>query len=404
MNRGFLRRAARWILASPGAIGAAVALAIVVLWAAGLWEVAELKWLDRLLRLRGPQRPGGEIVIVAVGESTFDELRRPWPLPRATIARAVENIQKANPRAVGIDVLFTEPSLFGAEDDGALARALGASDNVVLAALYSERRLDPAGSARTIRVRQSLLLPVEPLPASTAGAVNLLYDVDGFVRRAPLSTRFGKDRQVESFAAQLYRVAGRGGGPLRPPAASEVLINYRGGAGTFKTIPFEQVLRGEVEPPLLAGKIVLIGATSAALHDLFNTPFAYRDPMPGVEVHANILDNLLREDSLRAAGPWVSLLLLVLCAFLGTALGSWVSPPRSFWLLTVCWCALAAGTYIALTRYQVWIEQVPVHVALAGTYFAMLVCGIPHRRPSVQQPSSPDSPPPPAEDTLSHPS
>jgi adenylate cyclase len=54
------------------------------------------------------------------------------------------------------------------------------------------------------------------------------------------------------------------------------------------------VVNGEVPPETFAGKIVLVGATSLVLHDLYRAPFALRGDMPGVEIHANTLETLFR--------------------------------------------------------------------------------------------------------------
>src|SRR4026208_113315 len=73
-------------------------------------------------------------------------------------------------------------------------------------------------------------------------------------------------------------------GPL--PTAPEILINFRGGPRTFPWVPYYRVLRGEVGSEVFSGKIVLIGATSPLLHDLFPTVFAGSGDMPRIQIHA----------------------------------------------------------------------------------------------------------------------
>jgi adenylate cyclase len=69
-----------------------------------------------------------------------------------------------------------------------------------------------------------------------------------------------------------------------------MLINYRGGANTFPYIPFYKVLEGAVPEEFFRNKIVFVGATDPGLYDLRLTPMGY---IPGVEVLANTLDNIL---------------------------------------------------------------------------------------------------------------
>ena len=357
-------------------------LAVVLASLVGAWEVAELKLLDMHFRLRGPVKHRGEVVVVGIAEDTFEELGRTWPLPRAVIARAIENIQAAKPKAVGLDVLFIEPSVFGPEDDAALAETLRKYDTVVLGALYLREvaeRVSEGSGARERRVYQVLRLPVQPLPHASIGFVNVLHDADGFVRRVPLYQDFRTVGRVESLAAQLFTMGTRGGVGARRSPRREMLVNFRGAEGTFATVPFHRVVRGDVEHRHFAGKIVLIGATSPALHDMFNTPFSPRSPMAGVEVQANAVDNLLRGDPLRPAGKTLPFLLALLAAALGTSVGSRIAPPKSFLLVVGAGFGYAVGAHAALAWFQVWIEQVPVHLALFGAYFAMLVSGTPYR-------------------------
>ncbi|HEY7676025.1 MAG TPA: CHASE2 domain-containing protein, partial [Candidatus Methylomirabilis sp.] len=255
-------------ISQPWVLGPGVALAILLASAAGFLKVLELKWLDQQLRWRGPLAHRREVVVVSLGEDTFRELDRPWPFPREMVAQAIEKIEAAKPRAVGLDILFLEPSVFGPDDDAALGATLRKYPNVVLAALFEERKDDPVYTgARVIRGQtlQALKLPVPALRGAPFGFVNLLHDADGFVRRAPLWRDFRGRERLETLARQVFNVATREGVRDRPPAAQEIFVNFRGPAGTFETVPFHQVLRGEIEPHILAGKIVFVGATSPVL-------------------------------------------------------------------------------------------------------------------------------------------
>ena len=73
------------------------------------------------------------------------------------------------------------------------------------------------------------------------------------------------------------------------------LINF---AGPFKTYPhysMADVIDGTVPPQTFKGKIVILGATALGIGDLRPMPFQTTDYM-GVELHANVLDNLLNND------------------------------------------------------------------------------------------------------------
>ena len=73
----------------------------------------------------------------------------------------------------------------------------------------------------------------------------------------------------------------------------QVAVNFRGPAYTFPYISAMDVLEGR-RLEELHGKYVLIGTSAAGLLDLRATPFS--NIYPGVEVHANIIDNVLKGD------------------------------------------------------------------------------------------------------------
>ncbi len=126
---GWLRQAGPSLLRGFG-LGLLVALAS---WA-GLTESVEQWSYNLLFALRGPQPPVSPIVIVSVGEDSFDELNMAWPWPRAVHGQLLDTLRRAKPVAVAFDIVFAEPSPYGEEDDSAFAEAIATSGNVVLAA------------------------------------------------------------------------------------------------------------------------------------------------------------------------------------------------------------------------------------------------------------------------------
>ncbi len=374
--RRFLRPALEW-LSRPWALGLGIGMAVVLTSAVGLGDVSDLKLLDVYLRLRGPIQHARDVVVVSIGEDSFSELDRAWPWPRAMFAQAIEKIQAAKPKAIGVDILFIEPSVFGPEDDAALRDTLKKYPNVVLAALFEEQARDPVYVGSEVHTRvthQALKLPVSALRVVPYGFANVLHDADGFVRRVPIWRDFRGKERMETLAGQVFNLATRDAGVrVRPPAGQEMFVNFRGPERTFETVSFYQVYRGEIDPSVLAGKIVLIGATTPVLHDVFNTPFAPQDPMPGVEIQANALDNMLRGDPLRAAGRPLALLLVVLAAALATVVASRLTPTRSFLVVAGVGLVYAVICYGALAWFRVWLEEVRVQAALVGIYGAVVI-------------------------------
>src|SRR5262249_16870813 len=180
------------------------------------------------------------------------------------------------------------------------------------------------------------------------GPVNLFQDpVDGHVRRSPLSVKLGDDSLEPGFDVQLYTVATKAGLPAAPlPDAKDILINFNGPPGTFPWVLYYRVLNGEVGADVFKNKIVLIGPTSAVIHDVFPTAFARgNEQMPGVEIHANVVETYVRGNYIREIPRGISTLVAAVAALIGGAL---VIPQRAFRALfsvPLLWCLLALLAY-----------------------------------------------------------
>jgi adenylate cyclase len=355
--------AASWRVLLAGSL---VGLALVLLAASNplsFFEIAELKALDAQFTLRGPREPESPIVVVTIDEDSFDGLNLAWPWPRAVHAQFLDVVGRGGPVAIGMDILFTEPSSRGDADDAALGRAVDrVRDRIVLAAA-----LTTVGDASF--VKQALNPPIPAVRGEAAfGSADYDSDADAFVRRATLSRMF-QGREWAGFDLLLYRLGQRAGlarGAVR--TGEDVLINFRGGAGTFPMVAYHRIVTGEIPPEAFAGKIVLVGATTPTLHDIFPTPFASQAGMSGVEIHANTLETLLRDIPLRRAPR----LLVPLLAMLAGALAAWTAtslrPLPAFGIVVAAVVGHLAASHAAFLWSRHWVEVVPVPLALLVSY------------------------------------
>ncbi len=352
----------RWLLG----IGVGVVVALVTL--LGALEFLELKSLDLRFLLRGPVRPASPIVIISIDEDSFDELDLAWPFPRALHGRLLSLLSRGKPAAIGLDILFPEPSLRGLRDDQALGQAVARAGNVVLGAVFSE-------TAGEFAEKQDLNPPIRVIRERAAGFgfVNLITDEDAFVRKGEIRHPF-QDGVQPSFDLLLYTLAAKAGIPAKPlPAERAVLINYRGPKRTFPVVPYYQVLNGEVKPEEFAGKVVLVGATAPALHDEFPTPFSGEQKMPGVEIHANLLDTLLGGNWLTRVHLYVGGALALLAAILASLVTSLMRPIRAVLVILAVGAVYAAAVFGAFVAWYLWVDVVPVQVALFLGYGTTVV-------------------------------
>ncbi|MBU1817018.1 MAG: CHASE2 domain-containing protein, partial [Gammaproteobacteria bacterium] len=103
----------------------ACALALLLVGSATLtrpWHALEFKTFDMLTALAAPYRTTLPVVILAIDEPTFQELQHPWPFPRSLHAQLLRRLKEDGAVAVGLDVVFADPS--SDAEDAALARAI----------------------------------------------------------------------------------------------------------------------------------------------------------------------------------------------------------------------------------------------------------------------------------------
>jgi adenylate cyclase len=347
-----------------GLTAAAVTVGLTLL---GSLDAVELGALNHLFELRGARAPSSPIVIVTIDEDSFDELNLPWPFPRALHARLIEQINVGRPLAIGFDVLFPEPSPRGPADDQALGEAVARAGNVVLGAGLTRTMEIIAG----LRLDKSDLNP--PLPVIRRGAaavapVNHVLDQDGHLRRAVLRHRVADD-EVNGWDVELYRLAKAAGVPVAPlPGRVEMYINFRGGPRSFPWVPYHRVVNGSVDPAIFRGAIVLVGATTPVLQDVFSTPFARARTMPGVEVHANVLETLIRGDAYRTVPLWAVAGATAAAAFGAAWLAARLRVLRGFVVVVLIALGLAVATFAAFTSGHVWFPAMGTLMALGLGY------------------------------------
>jgi adenylate cyclase len=153
-----------------------------------------------------------------------------------------------------------------------------------------------------------------------AGFIMALPEEDGTIRSFPLlvNVRFREEnycfmplsiqalRQYLNLPPLLVNIADYGIdgirlGDLLIPATQDgkMYINFLGPENTFASFSINDILRRKTATGAFKDKIVLVGSTALGAHDLRVTPFS--GSFPGLEIHANIMDNILTENFLSEA-------------------------------------------------------------------------------------------------------
>ncbi|HXE33843.1 MAG TPA: adenylate/guanylate cyclase domain-containing protein [Verrucomicrobiae bacterium] len=270
----------------------------------------------------------------------------------------------------------------------AMNPATGKQDFVELVRKYDqEENLFSA----TVANIPSLANPENPEKASI-GFFNISADQDGVLRRTLLVLPFGRSKDVNDWqmfgslevqAVRLYLglpttqlsvdfnqigVASINFGDelkIKPDYTGHMQINYRGPRGRYLYKSIADVVTRNFVPGTFKGKIVLVGASATGIGDQRSTPYGGID-YPGVEVHANVIDNILHQDFL-VRGAKQALLDILAILFLGIPLGIWMAlvQPRWMWFGAGLLVPLAAADYLAF-RHGWWLNFTVPAMTLVG--------------------------------------
>jgi len=389
---------------------AAALLAGMLGWSGALEHVERATWSWRAGHFAEGPKADVPIVLIALDQQTLawgrDENELSWPWPREAYTLVLDFCRRAGTRAVIFDVLFSEPSLYGVEDDLAFAEALqrtpgsvgsltlGSGSGTVIWPEDSRRqsRWYDENSRRLPALREvtAATLPVPELAAAFTrlGNVSAIPDKDGVFRRTALLGRY-EERPVPSLslAALLaadpqLEVAPAPGGlrigqhTIVTDRFSHAILNFRGPSASFPTYSAAAIIQSELllqqgeapllDPRLFSGAYVFFGLTAPGLYDLRPTPLD--GVFPGMEIHATALDNLLSDDFLSPSPAGLSTLMVLCCALGVGALVSLCRTPRQ--VLAVALASLPLPLLAGFYAYS-QLEWLPVAPSLSAVLLAL---------------------------------
>ncbi len=428
----------RWILLLPF-FPVVLGLCLLVI-DSRLQQAMRVNLFDQYQRWQPREYAADPVRIVDIDEASLARLGQ-WPWPRTRLAELLDKLMAAGAGVVAFDMIFAEPdqtspraaaaqwqltgplrdAIDALPDHDRVFAASLARANAVLGIVDSSKpdaqaRI-PDQKARFVTVGDSpqpwlptfssavASLPALELAAPGNGVLSFVPDGDGVVRRVPLVMQFGQ-MQIPSLASEVLRVAkntkiitiksaGQDSGlqevrigdlTIPTTAQGEIWVHYTKPVAE-RYVPAWQVLTDAAVRERLAGKIILVGSSAQGLLDLRFSPFGL---LPGVEVHAQVLEQMLsghflarpgwargaealtlmiaglaigflalRAHALVAAGACTMLLAGLLIggwqAFAGHGLLLDVATPAIGILLTFVICSLAH--HFASEREQRWIKE-----------------------------------------------
>jgi len=297
---------------------------------------------DMFFRIRGDIPQSRKVVIVDIDESSLEAYGQ-WPWSRLRVSELIQKISHAGAGIIGLDIVFAEPDKTSPHTiaaqlktdvkdldnyDKILAKTFAATPTIggyffrfdkkthenipVIPAVFIEKGLQ---DNHTIPEPEGVVLNIDILQDNlySSGFLNNLPDSDGMIRSVPLIMRY-EGVIYPSLALEMLRIYNNTNtvsivgdamgvekielGKFNIPTdyAGRLYLNYRSARGYFKYISAADILQGNFNVSDIEGKFVLLGTSAVGLADLKAMPLD--NLIPGVEIQANVLDNILQEDYL----------------------------------------------------------------------------------------------------------
>ena len=365
------------------------------------------------------------VQVVDIDEESLAQLGQ-WPWPRNELARLVDVVSESGAAAVVIDVLLSEPDRLSPQTvagmlpdwpeyqnarqvilnrishDDLLAQSLSRANSVLGFALDDNHQDEiPRMKAGLVKAGDPpdaflpkfggsiSVLPALAEAANGYGAISLMPDADGVVRRASMLVSVA-GHILPTLDAEALRVAqsastyivkstnasgeqsfgSTGGvvgvkiGALSVPTDSQGRIWVRYADQISQPISARRLLLGDFDPVELAGKIVLLGSSAAGLSRPQPTPVL--GVAPALQIRAQILETLISGEFLYQP-DWAKGAEILSLVLLGLLL---------IWLLPrwgAMWCALIGLTAIGTAIGGSWILFAQYNALISPIYFAVVI-------------------------------
>ncbi len=369
-----------------------------------------------------------EVIIIDIDEKSLGKFGQ-FPWSRSVFAKIIENVNKANPKAIGFDIFFTEKDKQSPEEiiksynliptDVSELQKIKGHDEIfreqlektksVTAVLGSNvpshnnydrsakaKFLSKGGDPKNFTYSYAYSIgSLEQLEKSVKGlgSISFLDQADGIIRSLPLIVRFEeklyptmglemirvgsnqKNLYIEMNEVGINRISSRPYKILSDPNGI-IWIRYKNSLKS-QYISASSVFDGKFSEDRFKNKYVLIGASAQGLFDLVKTPLGVT--IPGVEVHANVIENILDQSYLvRNPNTYIfELLFVIIVSILTFFLSQKIKPKYSlsifFGSLTI---VIVIGFSLFLFRSELVDISYPMFILtitfLTGLYFRFI--------------------------------
>ena len=353
------------------------ALLTLFIYLTGLFTAFENKTYDqRMLFSSRFISPNDNIVLITVDQQSIDWAGETygysWPWPREAYAHVIDFLSQGNPSSIIFDILFTEPSVYGEEDDQALCRAEKESGKVVQTLFVSEDGDSKKG-----------LFPLPSIMNNAAilGNITSCMDKDDIIRRGRLSYEFEGKTYPTLGTAPLFLQGKEDFSNLPLLKDDTVLLRYQKNLNSYIPYSIKDILssydswkkgeEGIFLPEDFEDAYVFIAYYAPGLFDICSVPVS--QVYPGVGVHITTLDNYLSDSFIKKTPSLLEVLFFILLSFIASLGVSFASlRPSQKQSIIVMILTFLTGLVLSLALpYLLFIFGIWLQMALS--FFAFLL-------------------------------
>ena len=344
------------------------------------------------------KKPNKDIVILSVDDATYEYIMDKygqWPITRGVWSNIIENIEKANPKAIAFDLLFIKPNLKEVKGDLALIQSVKKYQNVYLPMTFDYysadirkpsvlddkfklkiRNGDLKDNHYTTYTNSTAIMKGLMDATDNIGIVNVTRDNDGIMRALAPVFKYHSDYypnlslkvamgylNVNSIEIKNNKIILDKDHQMPIDSTNRVILNWYGPSHTYLHIPVWEVLKAikennqEFIKNNFENKIVYIGTTAISLYDIKSTPVDYN--MAGVETHATFLNNILDNNFIKKTDyKYDFIVSLIIAIVVGYIVLKTSSVPKTFVALIAIIVAYWGANIFLMHQYNLWCSFV----------------------------------------------
>ena len=301
-----------------------------ILYCFGIFNFLENKIYDnRMIVTSHLSKPSDVICFIGIDQESINvalqEKNWGWPWPRSAYGQIVDYMNEGKAANVIFDMFYTEPSVYGPEDDLAFANSCRNYGKVIQTMYIADDE------------NNSVLFPIRPLKATAAliGNITSAKDNDDIIRKARFS-QFHEEKEYPALG--LAPILLESTNPISElkkiktelPLLKDdtVRLRFRGDINRYVHYnaidiiqSWEDYNNGKeplIHPSNFENCTVFFLLYAPGLYDICSSPIS--KVYPGAGIHITMLDNYLQNDFIKEVPQWVNILYLLLTSLIGTQL------------------------------------------------------------------------------------